>query len=185
MVRPARNRALPVALLMSLAIFATGAAIGYSSISPEWAARSLGEPGASNPAFGGSFGEILVRNLGAIALLYSGVMTLGLTALMSLAMVGMYVGATMAVGVSNVGTWQVVGDTWFYAPIEFGGCVVAAAAGLYPVVALIGRMFTDEARTAAIGTYVNATLTSLKVFGCAAALITLAAVIEAVAIAIR
>jgi uncharacterized membrane protein SpoIIM required for sporulation len=182
MVRLAGNRALLVALVASLTIFLTGAALGYSSIGRAWAERSLiGVPAGPRP--GGL--DILVQNISVLMLLYSGVLTLGLTSLLGMVMVAAFVGATMAVGVSNSGIRQLAVETAAYAPMEFAGLVVAAAAGLYPVIAMAGRVFADEARLELLGTYLRALRTSLKILACATGLIVVAAVVESVVLAVR
>lgn len=128
---------------------------------------------------------ILVRNISAIMLLYSGVLTLGVTSLLGLTFVSAYVGATLSVVVHNVGVWSMLSLSGLYAPLEFLGCVVAAAAGLYPAFALAGRVFVGEGQIAVIGTYVGSIGTSLKVFAAGVTLIVVAAAIEATVIAMR
>ena len=185
-VKPARSKAVLAALLASLAIFVAGAVLGYSSISHRWAAESLSQGnGAAGAGPGGSPVAILVRNLGAIMLLYSGAVTLGVTSVLGLAMVSAYVGATMSVAVSNAGAWQVLGGSGGYAAIEFSACILAATAGLYPVFAATGRIFATEVRTHAVGAYLEAVGTSLRIFGCAAVLVLVAATIESIVIVSR
>jgi uncharacterized membrane protein SpoIIM required for sporulation len=169
---------------VSLVVFLCGATLGYTSISREWAAESLGA-GGTNVIYGGSLATILIQNLGTVMFLYSGVLTLGLTSILSVGMLSAFVGATMSVGISNVGGLQMMAHTGAYIPLEFGGCVVAAAAGLYPALTLLARVFNDNADTNVLGTYLNAVYTSLKVLGCAVALILTAAAIEATVIAVR
>jgi uncharacterized membrane protein SpoIIM required for sporulation len=183
--RTAGNTSLLVALLASLIVFGGGATLGYSSISADWAARSMTMGGAGNPILGGSFLGILFQNLTAAMLLYSGVLTLGLTSVLGMGLVSAYIGATVAVGIHNVGAGQILGDTGTYVFLEFGGCIVAAAAGFYPIVKAAGAILGDGATTAVIGVYVNAFHTSLKIFAWAVGLILAAAAIEATVIAIR
>lgn len=182
--RIARDRALIGALVASALIFGAGATLGYVSIDSDWAARSMTQ-GAGNSILGGSFVTILLHNLLAVMFLYSGVLTLGLTSVLGIGMVSAYVGATVAVGVHNVGTGQILSDTGAYAFLEFGGCIVAAAAGLYPMVAAGLSLFKEGAGTAIFGAYLNAVHMSLKVLASAGALILAAATIEATVIALR
>jgi hypothetical protein len=180
----ARNQPLLGALLASLLIFGAGVTLGYTSISADWAARSM-TGGARSPILGGSFLAILVQNATALMFLYSGVLTLGLTSVLGMGMVSAYIGATAAVGIHNVGTGQMLSDTGAYAFLEFGGCVVAAAAGLYPMVTVGIRLFREGAGTAVFGAYLDAVYTSLKILASAGALVVAAAAIEATAIALR
>ena len=180
--RITRNRSLLVAVLASLVVFAAGFALGFGSIGRGWAQSSLGAGGATNAVFGSSVFAILAQNLIAVMFLYSGVLTFGLTSVLSIGMVSIYVGATMAVGVTNSGWTQMAGATGVYALLEFAGCILAAAAGLYPGCAFLAHVVKDDA---AFGRYLDAVATSLKILGCAVALILTAAAIEAVVIAIR
>jgi uncharacterized membrane protein SpoIIM required for sporulation len=184
-VRAAGKKSLLAAFLGSLLIFGSGAALGYTSISSDWAARSLTAGGAENPIFGGSFWTILIQNISAAMFLYSGVLTLGLTSVLAMGMVSAYIGATVAVGVHNVGPGQILGDTGTYVFLEFGGCIVAAAAGLYPFMVAVGAIVKDGATTAVFSAYLRAVHTSLKMFACAISLILIAAAIEATVIALR
>nr|WP_255672818.1 stage II sporulation protein M [Glycomyces amatae] len=169
------------ALLVSLAVFIIGALVGYHSLSGLEVFADGGEGGGHDQSLPGIVGQ----NLGAAMLLYSGVVTLGVSSLLGLGMTSAYVGATMAVAVGNAGWGEVLGTAWVYAPIEFGGCVVAAAAGLYPVLSVIGRVFAAEERLALFGTYVRGLVDSLKLLAVAVAMILLAGLIELIVIVLE
>ncbi|GAA1765721.1 hypothetical protein GCM10009767_25470 [Kocuria aegyptia] len=174
----AARRALGWAAAAATAIFVAGFLVGYGSISqvpgPLQATAGAGQD------HDGSFGSILVRNLGAAALLYGGVLTGGLLTGTSLALLSAYVGATAKIGVLNVGAAAVAGAAGWYAGLEFLGCLVAAAAGLHPLAAaLTGR------RHGLLRTYLTALPASLGVFALAVVLLLAAAGIEAVLIARR
>jgi uncharacterized membrane protein SpoIIM required for sporulation len=183
--RIARNRSLLVAVLASLIVFVAGFALGFGSIGRAWAQNSLGAGGATNAVFGSSVFAILAQNLIAVMFLYSGVLTFGLTSVLSIGMVSTYVGATMAVGVTNSGWTQLASATGAYALLEFTGCIVAAAAGLHPVCAFLAHAVKHDGASGMFGAYLDAVATSLKILGCAVALILTAAAIEAIVIAIR
>jgi hypothetical protein len=101
-------------------------------------------------------------------------------------MVSGYVGATLEVGVWNQGAGKLLAETGAYAPVEFAGLVVAAAAGLYPVIALSRVIFADTgARVSLFGTYLDAVRTSLKIFAWAVGLVVVAAVVEGLVLALR
>jgi uncharacterized membrane protein SpoIIM required for sporulation len=184
-VRPARSGTIPAALLASLTVFIAGAVVGYSSIGPEWAAESLTAAAPEAEAVQPTAWHILLRNVSALMLLYSGALTVGVTSLLGLAAVAAYVGATMAVGVWNQGVWRLLVETGAYAPIEFAGLVVGGAAGLYPAVALARAIFVTPGSVALVGTYLDALRTSLKIFAWAVALVLVAATVEGLVIALR
>jgi len=183
--RSTKKKSLLTAFAISLILLVCGASIGYASISPAWAAESLRIGGGDFKVFGAVLPAILLRNLGVVMFLYSGVATFGLTSIISTGMLSVYIGATMAVGASNVGAGSLVGATGLYVPFEFTGCLVAATAGLYPTVAALSRIFTGSGRASSPGVYIGAFRTSLVVLAWAGALILLAAIIETVVIAAR
>lgn len=181
-----RNGPLLAAVLVSLAIFGAGVAVGSLSISPDWAAQSLQSADeTADVTVHHGFWAIVSQNLGAALLLYTGVLTLGVTSVLGLAMVSSFVGATVSVSVNNAGLLQTLGETGMYAPVEFAGVTVAAVAGLYPGFAVLGRMLADRPAKSYVATYIAALITSLKLLACAALLIVAAAVVEAVVISVR
>lgn len=170
-----------LALLVSLTVFITGALVGYHSLSGLELFADSAEGGGHDQSLAGIVGQ----NLGAAMLLYSGVVTLGISSLLGLGMTSAFVGATMAVAVDNSGWGEVAGTAWAYAPIEFGGCVVAAAAGLYPVLSVIRKVFAAEERLALFSTYVRGLVDSLKLLALAVAMILLAGLVELVVIVLE
>lgn len=120
--------ALGLATLVAVA----GSVLGFREIDPAWALESLQT--GKGPLGDLGFLEILTRNTLAALLLYSGVLTLGVSALGGLVMTSIFVGATMSVGVTNSGVGGLLGDTGAYLPFEFGGILLAGAAGLYPLI---------------------------------------------------
>lgn len=183
--RIAHRRSLPgplaAALAVVVAVSTAGGWLGFTSISATWAEQA---GGGANQLFGSSLPQILLQNLSVVMFLYSGALTLGLTSIVSVAMLSAYVGATMAVGVGNVGMSSVLGDAGPYAALEFLGCLVAAAAGLCPLMAMLGRVFS-EARGGAVAAYVGALRTSLATLAVGTALVVVAAAIEATLIFLR
>ena len=180
------RRGLLAAFAASSALFLCGAVVGYSSITTEWARASLGSV-EDVPLFGSSFAAIFVQNISVVLFLFSGVLTLGLTSLVSLTMMSIYVGATMSVATTNGGVAAVLSDTGSYIGLEFLGMVLAATAGLCPVFALLGRALraeTDPSLTS-VGAYAAAVRTSMATLSISALLILLAAGIEAAVIASR
>lgn len=166
--------ALAAALALSTVLFAAGLLIGYQSL------QSLRFPGDDAPsADSWNFGTLVLRNMGAACLLYAGAVTGGTATLITLPLVGLYVGATAKIGVVAAGGSALWGSVAWYVPFEFLGCLVAAAAGLYPLVATV-RAHRSQSRT--LPAYVSAFGASLLVFAAAAALILCGAAIEAIVI---
>ncbi|WP_426120449.1 hypothetical protein [Kocuria sp. LHG3120] len=174
----AARRTLGWAAAAATALFVAGFLVGYESISRVPA--TLQDTAGAGQDHDGSFGAIVVRNLGAAALLYSGVLTGGLLTGTSLALLSVYVGATAKIGVLNVGAAALVGAAGWYAGLEFLGCLVAAAAGLLPLTAAL-----TARRHGLVRSYLTALPASLGVLALAVALLLAAAGIEAALIARR
>lgn len=80
---------------------------------------------------------ILQRNIPAALLLFSGVVTFGLTALAGGAGVGLFLGHSMALATVTFGPAYVITHTFLYTPMELYGFVLAFAAGLTPITLLV------------------------------------------------
>lgn len=172
---------LVITLLLASFVAGIGSVLGFRAIDPVWAAESLGEGKGALGELG--FLEILVRNTSAALLLYSGVITLGLSTLGVLTMTSVYVGATMSVGVTNSGLGGLIGDTGAYLPFELIGMLAAAAAGLFPLVrALLPRRGPNQG----IGScYLGSLAASLRLLAVALGLVLVGAVIEAALLSTR
>jgi uncharacterized membrane protein SpoIIM required for sporulation len=180
-----RDMALFGALAVSVAVFVGGLAIGYSSISDTWAADSVHSWRETDLSVTASFFAILLRNASAMAFLYSGVLTFGLTSVLALTMVSAYVGATAATGINNVGAWQLFTATGSYALLEFLGCIVAATAGFYPTSALVAGLARQKEDAGSLKRYFGAIRVSARILAFGGALVVVAACIEVTLIATR
>ncbi|WP_430591454.1 stage II sporulation protein M [Humidisolicoccus flavus] len=138
--------------------------------------------------FGGSgaFGEILVSNLGACALLYSGVMTLALTTVLGITVLGAYLGFTGSLIVQTLGASELFARVGSYVFIELAGVVVAAAAGFLPLAHLVSHATRNREATMAslFSAYTHGLRGSLLLAAASAVLIVLAAGIETIAYSI-
>lgn len=174
---PARveARVLAVSLTLSAVLFLAGLLIGYHSLS---SLRTLGDDPAAAESW--NLGTIVLRNMGAACLLYVGAITGGSATFITLPLVGLYVGATAKIGVVTAGGAALVNSVAWYVPFEFLGCLVAAAAGLYPLIAALRRR---KAGDRALSAYTAALGASLLIFAAGAVLILCGAAIEAVVIA--
>ena len=172
----------------SAATLALGAwLVGFLTVDPTWAASTLS--GSRDWSHVGAR-HILTVNLACALLLYSGVVSAGLSALAGVVWTGAYVGATMQVGVTNVGAGPMLDRVVWYLPLELAGLLLAATAGFYPLaaacVALVRAGLPDEPAHAAarVGlAYLHGMRTSLWYLAAGFGLLGCAAGIEAVVIA--
>lgn len=190
------NRATRVAASLVLAVLVVGFLIGYLAMDPSWVAPATASELAARQAadFGPTVATILLRNLGAAALLYSGVATAGVTSAVAAVLVSVYVGATARIGTAASGARQLVGEVVAYAPLELLGMALATTAGVLPALHALRRRRAraeggvDTAGAggggviAVIGDYLAAVPGSLAMLAASGAIIVVAAVIEAVLI---
>ncbi|MEU2432618.1 stage II sporulation protein M [Streptomyces sp. NPDC007861] len=180
MVGLVRSRGGLLSLLASSTIFGLGAALGYSALSgAELSPRTV----SPESGFGEAFWQILGRNIPSAMLLYSGAASFGVLSLIGIIMLAAYVGATLAVVVSNSGWSGFITETGVYVGFEFLGFILAGAAGLYPAFAMVAGM--SQGNASMLRRYVNAMAGSLRFFTVAVSVIVGAACIEAVVMAAR
>lgn len=124
-------RAPAAASTPTLATAGIGFIIGFVSLA------GVSSPWDKAPAFGTSAMAILLailaRNVPAVFLLYSGVVTAGFSSFLAAFMLSTYVGATFAAAASNIGTQAALTSIALYAPIEFAALLLATFAGFTPV----------------------------------------------------
>lgn len=164
-----------VALGVSFVLFGGGLLIGYSSFQELPALLSHSGVGPGDSPW--SFGTIFTRNLSVIALMYAGVASVGVLSVITLAAVSLYVGATAKIGTLSSGAGTLATDVGLYAPVEFLGCLVAAAAGLYPVISAFSPKQQTE-NGGSLACYLQAVPRSLLLFVLASLLILLGAGLE-------
>lgn len=183
-------RVLPsgLAAILSLAILISIITFTWTGVSAPWLEqnreRSLTGDLATDFATDGSFLAIMLRNLGAIAFLYSGAATLGVTTVIALSLVSLYLGATLALTTFAAGLDTVAQNVMIYAPFEFVGIIIAGAAGLYPAMSVLVDALSRRDQ-ALIRSYTTAVPGSLTLFLISAVLIVIGAGLEATVIASR
>ncbi len=136
---PARPRLRPlapaaVALGVVLAMAATGFLTGFGSVGHLGAGSADG--GVHLHGAGeilGLAGTILVRNGSIMLMLFSGVVTAGVSTAVGLTLLALYVGATLGAAAGNVGLAPALGSILSYAPLEFMAFLIAAVAGMLPM----------------------------------------------------
>lgn len=182
------EKGLWVPFATSVATFLLGLSIGFFSL-----------PSVVDQAFlnsqqglsGGSgqypdFLEIFTRNMGAGLLLFSGVLTGGLSTLIGLTLIAAYVGATLSVAANGVGFMEAAGSIIFYAPLEFAGLLIIATAGFWPGQRAMREIFSPTLVKAGVfATYIGSLKDSMKVLFAGSAVLFLAAIVESAIIALR
>jgi uncharacterized membrane protein SpoIIM required for sporulation len=163
-------------------IMAAIAVFGYAAVDMSWI-RDSRDMGGS-PLYSKDFLQILGRNAGAALVLYSGVVTLGLTTLVGSGVLALYVGATVSLGVHSVGGASLVADVVWYVPFEFFGLVMAATAGFQPTAGLARRLVLKN-EPVTVRSFIDDMARSLGTLLIAITLIVLGAVIEAVLIQLK
>lgn len=124
--------------------------------------------------------SIAVRNLGAIALLLGGAATGGLLTVLAIAVLGVGIGWSAAAVVAALGVAETLSRVGPYVVFELAAVGIAAVAGLLPPVhALLAALRKHPAPFRA---YTAALRTSLALGCIAAALIIVAAGVEAIVI---
>lgn len=169
-----------IALFINVLVFLAGLLIGYSSL--DGLPLVTATNGADETTW--SLGSILVRNLGACFLLYSGVLTGGALSIISMAAVSVYVGATAKVGALAAGLGPVITSSLWYVPLEFGGLLLAAGAGLYPIIAANTRQF-QLAHGGSLRAYLRAIPQSLVLLAAGAVLILAGAGVETIVMSVQ
>jgi len=82
---------------------------------------------------------IVTTNLGTAFLMFSGLVTFGVTTLAMSAAAGMFLGHSVALSVATLGLAEVVTRTWPYTAVELYGFCLAAASGLPIVIEVLFR----------------------------------------------
>lgn len=136
---PIRRSDLVVAVLLALLVIASGVVVGFRA-HPDLPGGAAGAPDAAWGVTGSPFsllGSILLQNLGAALLAYSGVFTLGISTVGSLFLTGAFVGATAHAASAAIGAAATLWRALPYVVLEIGGLLVVAGAGLLTLVVMV------------------------------------------------
>lgn len=173
-------RGFPWWLLLSTCLLMTTVAVfGFNSLDTTWIndAKASGE----SSLFSTDLIQILLRNVGAALVLYSGIVTFGLTTLIGAGVLSLYLGATVSLGLHSVGATGLISDVVWYVPFEFAGLAIAATAGIQPAAGLISR-FGKPSETTIFRSFTRDVIGSLNTLMVALSLIVIGAAIEFVLI---
>jgi uncharacterized membrane protein SpoIIM required for sporulation len=187
--RSTETSLLVLAMSLSLVLMVGGFLVGFGSLSHL-------QSGAGGPEAAGAaaridwlttFGTILARNGLTLCLLFSGVMSGGLTTLIAWPLVSVFIGSTMRLSESMIGLDSVLGAIWPYAPLEFLALAVAAGAGLLPVTNAIRASLADPKPGAPVRSpfqaYLGVFPLSLRMLLVSGTILLIAAAIEATVVA--
>lgn len=176
-----------IAFLVALVTLCVGAGIGYASIRGAAGTSGLAPATLHRATFAHSLGSISIRNLAAATLLSSGMATAGFSTIIGLGLMAIYIGATFSAAAANVGAWPALWSIVAYAPVEFLGMLLAATAGLLPIVAFIHASIGEGApeRRGPVRTYLDSLPASLRVLALSASTIVVAALVESTVIVVR
>ncbi len=166
-----------VAIGAAVVLMVIGFAVGFhahaSALVPE------GVVGGAVLGVDGTFlvvlGTILAQNLGAALLAYTGVFTFGITTVASVFLTGAFVGATSEAVSSSIGVSTTMARVLPYVVLEVGGVLVAAGAGLLPLVGFVAGQLRGRPRPPFLATLAC----SLRLLAAGCGLIALGAAIEA------
>lgn len=131
----------------------------------------------------GAFWAILSANIGAAALLCSGMITAGVGSLLGMLVVSVGVGGFAAAGAARHGWPAVVEAVWLYAPLEFAGLIAASAAGMLPLLAALVPAL--EEGTGPAQRYVRALARTWPLIAASVVLLVIAATVEVAVISSR
>jgi uncharacterized membrane protein SpoIIM required for sporulation len=131
------------------------------------------------------FFAISARNLSVCCLLFSGVVTFGISTAMTSMMLGAYLGATSAASAANVGISGTLLDVIPYAPFEFAGILLSAAAGLLPITNRIRNSLGRQNLLSQQFSYSEDLTQSLRLMLPVSALILLGALMETMSISLH
>lgn len=161
-----------VAAAVALAVAGLGTTTGYRTFHA--VADGSGIVPVPDGSAWGVLGALLAQNLAAALLLFSGVVTGGLSTLLGLTFTSIWVGATFRAVQAELGTGTVLERVLPYVGFELLGVGLAAVAGLLPAVAFVRSHLTDAPRRP-FATTVHA---SVRLLALATALVVVGAAIE-------
>ncbi len=170
--------ALALAVVVGAAA-ASGTALGERNA----AALALGDLDTGVLAGDRDAVAIAARNLGAIALLASGAPLLGTLTAIGVAVLGLGLGLSGAAVVTALGAAETLQRVAPYIAFELAGVLLATAAGILPTVHALGAVARRGTAVPFPTAYADAMPGSLALALVAAALVVVAACIEAIVIA--
>lgn len=184
-VRDSERSLLIIAMTLSLALMLAGFITGFQTNLAAPSEPHLGEPTDLAHTWLSALGRILVTNMPALCLVFSGVITGGISTLIAWPLTAVYIGSTMRIGQDQMGMGEVMSSIWIYAPAEFVALLLAAGAGLMPVTAGIRSALSLSEPGTPLRHYLGVFPLALKIFGLASALLLVAALIEATVLAAK
>lgn len=180
-VRNSGRQLVLIAMTLSLALMLGGFVTGFQTHLPP-GAQALSTAGTESSPWWSVWGRILIVNMPALCLAFSGVVTAGISTFIAWPLTSIYIGATMRTASTELGLGEVIGTIWVYAPGEFAALLIAAGAGLMPGVAAARAALFNQGNLTPVQQYARAVPVALKTFGIAAGVLVVSALIESIVI---
>jgi uncharacterized membrane protein SpoIIM required for sporulation len=179
-------RTLLFATVIPGVVILAGFVTGLVSTAGVGSAHSAAPPAAGLPQALTLAWTIVVRNVGVALLLFSGVVTGGLSTLIGAGVVSLYVGATLGAASTNVGFGAALVSIAPYALLEFAALLLAAVSGALPVASVVvGAPSAGTVGRGLISRYTRALPPALLLLGLAVAGLVVAAAVETATITYR
>lgn len=178
---PAARSCVRASVTAAVSLAGVGVAVGVTAF--DATAETGGPVFTLTGAWWSVLGEILIRNLSAALLLFSGVATVGLTTVVGLLFTAIWVGAGFQAMLASGGLESLSPMVLTYIPLEFGGVLIAAVAGLLPLGHALSNFTGDESQRH-VGVFSHAP-EALKWLSVSVGLICLGAAIEVLVIVTR
>jgi len=124
--------------------------------------------------------HIVMRNMGVAAMLFSGVVTAGLTTLLAGSVLGLYTGAMLRTAVNSAGVCDTMAGLLPHFPVEYAAFLLAAVAGLSPVSRTVMAYHAGDQRGSLPMTYLTAADTAMRCGALAMVLLVVAAGLEVI-----
>lgn len=175
----ARGNARPsliASLVLSLALLCAGLAVGFQTSFGAGPVKGSNGGGAS---WWDAFVGVVAVNAPALALLYSGALTVGTVTLIAWPILAIYIGATLRASMNLIGAEKVFSTIWVYAPLEFIAMSIGASAGLMPLLSALWTAFFPQSEERPLRAYLGEIPRTLRMIAIALGLMLLAAAIEA------
>lgn len=173
---------LLIVMTLSLALMLGGFITGFQTNLSAGTTPAPAPDGTAAPWWS-VLGRILLVNLPALCLAFSGVITGGISTLIAWPLTSIYIGSTMRTASAQLGPAEVLGTIWVYAPVEFAALLIAAGAGLMPAAAAVRAALSEKRSISPAQHYLTVFPLALKTFSLAAAILVLAALIETAVVA--
>lgn len=132
-------------LVLAVIFLLVPIAVTFAAFDPSWITTTNSALSAA-AAYPQTFQGILIRNSAIALILYSGVITFGISTTLGAPFVAIYLGAFMRVEAASIGFGSLWARSGFYTVFEIVGYFAATAAGLLPISTTLPWRGTGESK---------------------------------------